>query len=211
MKPVISIIDYGMGNLFSIKCALDKVGLKSLITNDISIISNSEVVILPGVGAFPNAIKKLKDLKLDKVIIDLHSRNKIIFGICLGMQLLFEKSHEGKTSRGLGILKGEVVKFKTNKNFRKNFNVGWKKIKRIKDKKNTNSFINKDDYMYFIHSFHVKPKNKKIISSKSCFNGLNFASSVNDKNVYGFQFHPEKSSKSGLDIYNCLKNKIFNS
>jgi glutamine amidotransferase len=209
MKPTVTIIDYGMGNLFSIKCALDKVGLKSLITKDISKIRNSEAIILPGVGAFPDAIKKLRYLKLDKVIIDLHSRKKIIFGICLGMQLLFEKSYEGKISKGLGILKGKVVKFQTNKNFKKSFNVGWKKIQIIKNQKNKGFLNAKDNYMYFIHSFHVKPGNEQIITSKSSFNGLNFVSSVNEENVYGFQFHPEKSSKSGLNIYKCLKNIIY--
>jgi len=209
MKPIVTIIDYGMGNLFSVKCALDEVGLKSLITSDISKIRNSEAIILPGVGAFPNAIKRLKDLKLDKVILDLHSRKKIIFGICLGMQLLFEKSYEGITSKGLGILKGKVVKFQTNKNFKKNFNVGWKKITSIKNKKNKGFLNVKDNYMYLIHSFHVMPDNEKIITSKSSFNGLSFVSSVNSENVYGFQFHPEKSSKSGLNIYNCLKKIIY--
>ena len=206
MKPTVTIIDYGMGNLFSIKCALDKVGLKSLITKDISKIRNSEAIILPGVGAFPDAIKKLRYLKLDKVIIDLHSRKKIIFGIDLSCFHDFD--NEGKISK-VFVPKGKVVKFQTNKNFKKSFNVGWKKIQIIKNQKNKGFLNAKDNYMYFIHSFHVKPGNEQIITSKSSFNGLNFVSSVNEENVYGFQFHPEKSSKSGLNIYKCLKNIIY--
>ena len=207
MKPLVSIIDYGMGNLYSVKCALDKVGLNSLITRNISIIEKSDAIIIPGVGAFPNAIKKIKKYKLDKIITKHHFQNKIIFGVCLGMQLLFEKSYEGRTTKGLGILKGNVHKFKKNKNYKNNFNVGWKKIKN--QKKNINSLLSKkDNYMYFIHSFHVKPKKKNIITSKSVFNGQQFVSSVKSGNVYGFQFHPEKSSKIGLDIYKCLKKKL---
>ncbi len=134
MKSVVSIIDYGMGNLYSIKCALDKVGINSIITRDISTIEKSDAIIIPGVGAFPNAIKKIKKYKLDKIITKHHFQNKIIFGVCLGMQLLFEKSYEGITSSGLGILKGDVHKFRTSKNYKQNFNVGWKKIKNQKKK-----------------------------------------------------------------------------
>lgn len=207
MKPLVSIIDYGMGNLYSIKCALNKVGLNSLITRNISIIEKSDVIIIPGVGAFSNAIKRIKKYKLDKIITKHHFQNKIIFGVCLGMQLLFQKSYEGITSNGLGILKGDVRKFKVSKKNKKIFNVGWKKIKH--QKKNIGSFISKNDnYMYFIHSFYVKPKNTNIITSKSTFNGQQFVSSVKSGNVYGFQFHPEKSSKMGLDIYKCLKKKL---
>ena len=208
MKCLVSIIDYGMGNLHSVKCALDKVGINSIITKDISIIKKSNAMIIPGVGSFSSAMKKIKNLKLDKIILDFYLKKKIIFGICLGMQLLFEKSQEGKINQGLGILKGNVLKFKTNKIHKKNFNVGWKKIEI--ENRNKNSLLGKkDNYMYFIHSFYVKPLDNKIITSKSSFNGQKFVSSIKNGHVYGFQFHPEKSSKIGLDIYKCLK-KILN-
>ena len=208
MKCLVSIIDYGMGNLHSVKCALDKVGINSIITKDISIIKKSNAMIIPGVGSFSSAMKKIKNLKLDKIILDFYLKKKIIFGICLGMQLLFEKSQEGKINQGLGILKGNVLKFKTNKIHKKNFNVGWKKIEI--ENRNKNSLLGKkDNYMYFIHSFYVKPLDNKIITSKSSFNGQKFVYSIKNGHVYGFQFHPEKSSKIGLDIYKCLK-KILN-
>ena len=208
MKTLVSIIDYGMGNLYSIKCALDEVGINSVITRDGSIIKNSKAIIIPGVGSFSNAMKRIKFLKIDNIIMQHHLQKKIIFGICLGMQLFFDKSYEGKHTSGLGILKGNVLKFKTNKIHKKSFNVGWKKIKN--ENRKINSLLSKkDDYMYFIHSFYVKPLDDKIITSKSSFNGQKFVSSVKSGHVYGFQFHPEKSSKIGLDIYKCLK-KIIN-
>lgn len=207
MKPLVSIVDYGMGNLFSIKCALDKVGINSKITRNVEIINSSKVIIIPGVGSFPNAMKRMKKYKLDKAIKDYHSKNKIIFGICLGMQLLFDTSYEGKNCKGLGLIRGNVVKFKKSKLSNKSFNVGWKKI--IREKDVSQSLIRgEDNYMYFIHSYHVKPSNLSIVTSKSIFNGQKFVSSIKSKNIYGFQFHPEKSSKMGLDIYKCLKKII---
>jgi imidazole glycerol-phosphate synthase subunit HisH len=210
MKSLVSIIDYGMGNLYSIKCALDEVGINSIITRDSTIIKNSKAIIIPGVGSFSNAMKKIKFLKIDNIIMQHHFEKKIIFGICLGMQLLFDKSYEGKVTNGLGIIKGNVLKFKTNKVYKKSFNVGWKKIEIENKNKNKNNLLSKkDNYMYFIHSFYVKPSDNKIITSKSIFNGQKFVSSIKNGHVYGFQFHPEKSSKIGLDIYKCLK-KILN-
>jgi glutamine amidotransferase len=209
MKSLVSIIDYGMGNLFSVQCALEKVGINSVITRDPQVINNSKAIIIPGVGSFPQAMKKIKNFKLDKVIKYFHSKKKIIFGICLGMQLLFSISYEGRACKGLGILKGRVIKFKKSKSNKKNFNVGWKKI--TKEKNNGNSLLGKkkDNYLYFIHSYHVKPLDLSIVSSYSNFNGQKFISSIKSNNVYGFQFHPEKSSKTGLDIYKCL-NRILN-
>jgi glutamine amidotransferase len=208
MKSLVSIIDYGMGNLYRIQCALDEVGINSIITRESTTMKNSQAIIIPGVGSFSNAMKKMKFLKIDNVIMQHHFKKKIIFGICLGMQLLFEKSYEGKATNGLGILKGNVLKFKTNRVYKKNFNVGWKKIE-IENRNKNILLSKKDNYMYFIHSFHVKPSDNKIITSKSTFNGQKFVSSIKNGHVYGFQFHPEKSSKIGLDIYKFLK-KILN-
>lgn len=125
------------------------------------------------------------------------------------MQLLFDISYEGRACRGLGILRGKVIKFKKSKSNKKYFNVGWKKI--TKEKNNEDSLLGKkkDNYLYFIHSYHVKPLDLSIVTSSSNFNGQNFVSSIKHNNVYGFQFHPEKSSKAGLDIYKCL-NRILN-
>ena len=128
MKKKIAIIDYGMGNTFSIQCALKNVGLDSIVTSKKKQILNSDAIILPGVGAFPKAMEKIRINNLDNIILKAHKSNKIIIGICLGMQLLFEKSYENSLTKGLGILKGKVIYFKKNNKIKNKFNVGWNKI-----------------------------------------------------------------------------------
>ena len=120
----ISIINYGMGNLYSVLCACEKVGFNAKITNNPKDIEDSKLLILPGVGAFPSAMKELKNKNLDKIIIKQNLKGKKIIGICLGMQLLFEQSNEITKNSGLGILKGEIIEFKK----KKLLNVGWRKI-----------------------------------------------------------------------------------
>ena len=154
----VAIININMGNLFSIKCALDYVGLKSIITDDDKIIKNSKCIIIPGVGAFPEAMKRLREKKLDKTIYDCHEKKKSILGICLGMQLLFSESHEVTKTKGLNLIKGDVVKFsqKNNSNNTTTFNVGWNKIYTKKFEENK-SYVSEFDNMemYFIHSYYV--------------------------------------------------------
>ncbi len=203
----VSIIDYKMGNLYSIDCALKYVGFKSIITDDLKVIKNSKCIILPGVGAFPEAMKRLKEKKLDQAIKDFNESKKKIVGICLGMQLLFDKSFENGTTNGLGFLKGKVKKFDVldKANHRQNFNVGWRKIK-IKNNNNLNCLPKKiDEHMYFIHSYHVIPEDSSIKTSTSEFFGKEFISSVKKDNIEAFQFHPEKSRKFGINIYDRLK------
>ncbi len=203
----VSIIDYKMGNLYSIDCALKYVGFKSIITDDLKVIKNSKCIILPGVGAFPEAMKRLKEKKLDQAIKDFNKSKKKIVGICLGMQLLFDKSFENGITNGLGFLKGEVKKFDVldKENHRQNFNVGWRKIK-IKNNNNFNCLPKKmDEDMYFIHSYHVIPEDSSIKTSTSEFFGKEFTSSVKKDNIEAFQFHPEKSRKFGINIYDRLK------
>ena len=206
----VAIIDYNMGNLFSIDCALKFVGIKSIITEDINKIMQSKCIILPGVGAFPEAMKRLKEKKLDNAIYDFNLKKKPIVGICLGMQLLFSKSYENVTTKGLGILEGDVHKFKiSNKKQQHNFNVGWRKIN-LPTKEKTNNFLGNLNQanMYFIHSYHVKLKDKKIETSFSQFYDQKFTSSIKKDNIQAFQFHPEKSGKKGLEIYFSLKKDL---
>jgi glutamine amidotransferase len=207
MKPKISIINYGMGNIYSIKCALDSIGIESFLTDDIDYIKKTDGLILPGVGAFPEAIKKLKEKSIPLIIEKFKEQNKLIIGVCLGMQLLFDKSYEFSENKGLSILEGKVVKFKSN-----TLNVGWKKVYTNKSNYFKDNPLNKvlnSKFMYFIHSFHVLPKNKNIISSKSSFKNQKFVSSINYKNIYGFQFHPEKSGDNGVGIYKEIMHKVF--
>lgn len=207
MSNKIAIIDYGMGNTFSVQSALKNVGLESIITSKEKDIIDSRAIILPGVGAFPKAMEKIKKKKIDKIILQANRENKIIIGICLGMQLLFEKSYENVATKGLGLLKGKVINFSKNNKIKK-FNVGWNKINlNLKNKdQNLNNLDKK--YMYFIHSYQVIVNEENIVTSRSKFNSITFTSSIKKKNIIGYQFHPEKSSKSGLLIYKSIK-KLF--
>ena len=206
----VAIIDYKMGNLFSIDCALKFVGINSIITHDLDEIMQSKSIILPGVGAFPEAMRRLKDNKFDTAIYNFNLKKKPIIGICLGMQLLFSKSHEHQTTKGLGILEGEVHKFKSgNLRHQHDFNVGWRKINLSKQAKKNNFLDSLNNVnMYFIHSYHVKLKDEKIETSYSKFNDQKFTSSIKKENIQAFQFHPEKSGKKGLEIYLSLKKHL---
>lgn len=188
----ISIVDYGMGNTKSLVSSFRQFGVDALITKNKKIIDESDLIILPGVGAFPQAMKLLKKNKLDALLKKKFKDGTKIIGICLGMQLLFESSDEIKKTKGLGFIKGNVTSLK------RGFNIGWSKIK----KRNVNTFIEKSNKgnFYFIHSFKCNPKFKKVITSISNFKGENFCSSVSQKNIHGFQFHPEKSRNLGLKI-----------
>lgn len=207
----VAIINFNMGNLFSIKCALNYVGLESVITDDTEVIKNSRSLIIPGVGAYPEAMKRLKNKKLDHVIYDCNEKGKIIIGICLGMQLLFSESNEIKKTKGLNLIEGQVEKFseKNNKDSLVSFNVGWSKISTKKFKKNISyvSGLDKKD-MYFIHSYYVTPKTEEIKTSTSIFYNKEFISSVKKNNIQGFQFHPEKSGEHGIKVYKELKKEL---
>jgi len=209
----VAILNFNMGNLFSVKCALNYVGLKSVVTDNAEIIKNSKSLIIPGVGAFPEAMKRLKEKKLDNAIYDCNEKGKIIIGICLGMQLLFSESNEIKKTKGLDLVKGEVEKFseKSNLETKASFNVGWNKINTNKFKKNDSyvSDLDKTD-MYFIHSYHVKPRTQEIKTSTSFFYKKEFISSVKQDHIQGFQIHPEKSGEYGIKIYKKLKKELEN-
>ena len=196
----ISIINYGMGNTKSLQASISYFGYKSVITSERKIIENSDTIFLPGVGAFPKAMQLLKKKKLDSLLKKKFEDGTDIVGICLGMQLLFESSNEIKSTKGIGIIPGFVDSLNMG------FNIGWKKID-----KNKSNYIGKNlksKKYYFIHSYKCIPKSKKYITSVSNFEGENFCSSVNFKNAYGFQFHPEKSGEQGLKIIkNILQRK----
>ncbi len=206
-KIKIGIIDLKSHNLFSIFQATKNVGYNVSTINGHKEISKKDIIILPGVGSFKHAMKHLKsfsiDQELSKFVIE---KNKCIFGICLGMQLLFSSSEEFGHSKGLNFVKGSVKKFKKNsKNF-KIPHIGWNNIKKI-----NHNFIQKKNLnqkYYFTHSFYCEPKNKQDIHTKTFYAGKQFCSSVIHKKIIGTQFHPEKSGLAGLDIIKNLKNFI---
>ncbi|HDK27823.1 MAG TPA: imidazole glycerol phosphate synthase subunit HisH [Candidatus Atribacteria bacterium] len=200
---MIVIIDYGMGNLKSVKNAFTKVGYKTVITNDLNQIKKANALVLPGVGAFRDAIKFLRIKKVDKELIKAIEEGKPFLGICLGMQLLFSFSGEGGFFDGLDIISGKVKRFP---NSVKCPHLGWNKIKFTSNSNHNKNPIFRDipdeSYFYFVHSYYCEPNYRATVSSITDY-GLEFSSSIWKGNLFGVQFHPEKSSTLGLKI---LKN-----
>ena len=201
---MIVIIDYGVGNLASVKNALDKLGAESKISSDPLMIKKAKALILPGVGAAGQGMKNLKKLDLDKVIVEEIEKGKPFLGICLGMQLLFEKSEEGNVNC-LGILKGQVKKFRT---MRKIPQIGWNQVY-IKNKSDLFKGVKNNSYFYFVNSFYCLPEEKQVIAGLTDY-GETFASIVIKKNIIGVQFHPEKSGKVGFQLLeNFVKGNTY--
>ncbi len=198
---MIAVIDYGMGNLRSVEKALNVVGAKTKVTSRASDLKKCEKLVFPGVGAFGEAMRELKRRKLIEPIKDAIDSGKSFLGLCLGLQLLFEKSDEAPGVKGLCVLKGEVKKFKV-KNLKVPHmgwnNVGYRPKAKGLRSKILNGVIN-GAYMYFVHSYYVKPKESKIAVTTTDY-GIKFISGIQKDNIYGFQFHPEKSQELGLKI-----------
>lgn len=191
---MIAIIDYGAGNLFSVKNALDFLQKESTITEDAQEIRKADAMILPGVGAFPDAMRMLKEKGLDKVICE-EAQRKPLLGICLGMQMLFETSYEFKETKGLGLLEGSVVPI--DGGGLKIPHMGWNNLTILNPCKMTEG-LKEDAYVYFVHSFRAETKDENI----SCYTMYNekIPALVHKGFVYGAQFHPEKSGSVGLGL-----------
>lgn len=212
----VAIIDYGMGNLFNVQRACTRVGLRSIITADKNVIMQSSGVILPGVGAFGDAIGNLKRLDLIGLIKEQIEQNKPFFGICLGMQLLLTESEEFGRHKGLDIVRGKVLKFnsidKENKKI-KVPQVGWNRIffKRVQSADQGGSVlqsISNGEYMYFVHSYYAVPEDNAVTVTTSCYEGIEYCSSLSRESVFAVQFHPEKSGLEGLKIYKNWAYKV---
>ena len=200
---MIVIIDYGMGNLMSVKNALDFLGLESKISSNEEEIRNANGLILPGVGAFPDAMDNIERLSLDKIIREEVAKNKPLIGICLGMQLLFENGFEGLERKGLGLLKGSIVKMEDDKkNNIKIPHIGWNNLIYNKKDELFNS-IEEGKFVYYVHSYFVQDYNDDDLVAYSEYGENKIPGVVRCKNVMGAQFHPEKSGTVGLNI---LKN-----
>ena len=185
---MIAIIDYKAGNLFSVKNAFDKLGVDTVITSDIDVIKNADKLLLPGVGAFENAMNHMRELKLDDVIIDEIKSGKPFLGICLGMQLLFNSSEEYGHHEGLGILQGKIVKFNFD-----NLSCNANKVRG--DDVGTTHY----QFVYFVHSYHLVTENKDYKKIMTNY-GYDFCSAIEYKNIFATQFHPEKSGEVGIKI-----------
>ena len=201
------IIDYKVGNYFSLINALKKCNVKFIVSNDEKEIQKSDALILPGVGSFKVGMNNLKELNLVEPINNHFYKKKKILGICLGMQLLFDSSEEFGFTKGLGLIKGNIKKLpKKTIEGKKNIipNMSWAKIK--KNKLETDSLLLKDidesSFFYFVHSFYAQTDKKENIIAYSNFFGLDFAAAVCEQNTFGTQFHLEKSGDDGIKILN---------
>lgn len=199
---MIAIIDYDAGNIKSVEKALLHLGEEVVITRDREQILNSDKVILPGVGAFGDAMEKLRSYGLDKVIYEVVDKKIPFLGICLGLQLLFEKSDETPGVKGLGILPGEILRI-PDKEGLKIPHMGWNSIK-IKEGARLFKDIPEDSYVYFVHSYYLKAGRQEDVVATTEYSTVIHASVEHD-NVFACQFHPEKSSEVGLKI---LKNFV---
>ncbi len=205
-QPNVVIVDYGMGNLFSIKNAFRVSGLETVITSSGQDILAADGVVLPGVGAFGKAMTTLRELGLVEVLQKVAQRDKPLLGICLGMQLLMSESSEFGQHEGLGIFSGTVTRLDDGQ--ARSFKVphiGWNSIYPVSVQNDWNGSslegLNQGDFMYFVHSYCVKPADPRIILSQTRYEGVEFCSSLERKNIFACQFHPEKSADKGLHIY----------
>ena len=197
---MITIIDYGMGNLRSVEKAFEKYCLNVAVSSSAKDILKADKIVLPGVGAFKVAMDELKKRGLIEPVRESIEKGKPFLGICLGLQLLFSESEEGGKIKGLDIIKGRVKRFKEKKGL-KVPHMGWNNI-RLKaggSRLKVMDGVKNGSYMYFVHSYYVEPKDKDVILCETDYGG-NFASGICRDNVYGFQFHPEKSQTAGLKI-----------
>ena len=198
-EDMIVVIDYWMGNAQSVMNALESLGANAELTNDKKKISKASHIILPGVGAFPTAMDNLKKLDLIDLLTEQVMENKKPFlGICLGMQLLAKKGYEGEVRDGLGWIDGKVKKLEPNDKKLKIPHIGWNDVQCNTEKKifkNSNPI----QTFYFVHSYYADCKNQGIVAG-TCDYGMKFAAVIEQDNIFGTQFHPEKSQKDGLDI-----------
>lgn len=197
---MIAIIDYDAGNLMSVKKAFDYLGQESVITRDKETLLSADKVILPGVGAFSDAMEKLKNYGLIEVIHKIIAKGTPFFGICLGLQLLFERSDEAPGVEGLCVLKGSINRIPDGEGL-KIPHMGWNSLEIKPDTKLFKGIPNQS-YVYFVHSYYLEATDKSIVAATTEY-GVNIHASVEKDNVFACQFHPEKSGEVGLTI---LKN-----
>lgn len=200
---MIVIIDYGLGNLRSVKNALTKIGVRSVISSSIAEITKASGLILPGVGAAGEGMKNLKSRQLDKIITQETKKGKPILGICLGMQLLMNKSEENNTEC-LGVVNGTVKKFTVQLKVPQ---IGWNAVQFEAGNPLFKNIL-QDSYFYFVHSYYCIPEKQKLVIGKTNYE-TNFCSALQRKNIYGVQFHPEKSGRDGLQLLENFTKNVY--
>ena len=196
---MIAIVDYGVGNLFSLKSSFAAIGVEAVVTNDAEVIRAAERIVLPGVGAFGDAADKLRESQMAQLVVEQANANKPILGICLGMQLLFEKSYEYGVHEGLGLIPGEIRAIaEVIPETLKIPHIGWNALHFKGEKSPLFRYLKEGDFVYFVHSFYGANCDESVIATAEY--GAELTAAVQKGNVYGCQFHPEKSGDVGLSI-----------
>lgn len=214
----VAIVDYGMGNLYSVRRACEEAGMDGRITSSGSDVVSADAVILPGVGAFPDAMTTLRRLDLVSVLHDVASSGKPLIGICLGMQLLMSESEEFGSSRGLDILQGTVEWIPAAPDEQKTLKVpqvGWNTIHRLRRAGNSDLWwgtplqgFDDDTFMYFVHSLVVRPEDSAVVLSTTRYGSLEFCSALRKDNIFACQFHPERSGEIGRRVYRNIRSLL---
>lgn len=209
----IVVIDYGLGNLFSVQQAFASFGVNAVITRNPEELRNADAAVLPGVGAFGDAIKNLKECNLYNPILEFIDAGKPFLGVCLGMQLLFEESEEFGNHKGLGVIKGSIKKFPELNSANEKLRIpqiAWNSIysSEVSWVETPLEHTKNNEFMYFLHSYYASPSDKNDILTLTNYDGIEYCSAVKKKNVFAMQFHPEKSAAEGLRIYKNWVNQI---
>ncbi|MBF0343546.1 MAG: imidazole glycerol phosphate synthase subunit HisH [Nitrospirae bacterium] len=208
----VTIVDYGIGNLFSVERALNHIGCKTVITSNADDVLKAERLILPGVGAFGEGMSNLKQAGIDESIKAFVALNRPLLGICLGMQLLMQESEEHGTHHGLGVFSGRVIRFHEQVSVGRRYKIpfiGWNELNRHCDSKWSGTImdsISQYDAVYFVHSYIVIPTNAIDILANTTYGKITYCSVIYRDNIYGCQFHPEKSGEVGLKILSNFVN-----
>lgn len=195
---MIAVADYGVGNLFSLISSFRAIGENVVVSGDANVLRKADKIVLPGVGAFGDASVKLFNSGLAETIVEQTERGKPLLGICLGMQLLFDKSFEHGKHKGLGLVKGEIRPVSEVAPMLKVPHIGWNALKFVGEKNRLFKYVNEGDYVYFVHSFYGAKCDDSVIATVEY--GSDLTAAVANKNVFGCQFHPEKSGRVGLNL-----------
>jgi glutamine amidotransferase len=203
---MVAIVDYGVGNLFSLRSSFLSVGAETVVTSDPAVLREADRIVLPGVGAFGDAAKKLRDSGLAEVVVEQARKGKPLLGICLGMQLLFDKSFEYGEHEGLGLIKGEIrpIAEVIPQNL-KIPHIGWNALHFNGKKSPLFRYISEGDFVYFVHSFYGAKCEGSVIATAEY--GAELTAAVAHENVFGCQFHPEKSGEVGMKILRAFCEK----
>lgn len=207
--PLIGIIDYGLGNLYSVQKACKHVGIDAIMISSKDKLENVDGIILPGVGAFGDAMKRLREKDLLEYITKNAKSGLPLLGICLGMQLLLDYSEEFGHHEGLGLIKGKVVKFAGEENEDQKIpQIQWNKVKTVPSNNYLFNGIANGTFFYFLHSYYVVPVQAEVAAATTEYKQIEYCSAIQKDNIFGAQFHPEKSGAQGLHLFQNFKNYI---